>query len=143
MRQKTARTLPIFAGAVLVCGLMLGNAEHTAAGMTSVRSSLVRVSRPVRSPQAYIGRPVRRPRHQSHHRRNHHHRRYSYRPYYPFFGFYEYDDYWYDYPLTYTVPGEYRRLPAFRMPSFFHYPGALGKDEALDLIEVSPSGPRS
>jgi hypothetical protein len=29
------------------------------------------------------------------------------------------------------------------MPGFFHYPGALGKDEDLDLIEVSPSGQRS
>ena len=143
MRQKTARTLPILAGAVLVCGLVLGNVEHTAAGMTTVRSSPVRASRPVRSSPARVGRPVRSPRHQYHYRRDHHHRRYSYRPSYLFFGFYGYDDYWYDYPLTYTVPGEYRRLPAFRMPGFFHYPGALGKDEDLDLIEVSPSGPRS
>lgn len=143
MRQKIAKTLPILAGAILVYGLVLGNVEPTAAGMTSVRSSPVHASRPPRSPQAYVGRPVRSPRHQYHYRRDQHHRHYYYRPYYPFFGFYGYDDYWYDYPLTYTVPGEYRRLPAFRMPGFFHYPGALGKDEDLDLIEVSPSGQRS
>jgi hypothetical protein len=143
MRQKTAKTLPILAGAVLVCGLVLGNAEHSAAERTYVRSAPARVGRPVRSAPARVGRPVRSPRHQYRYRRDHHHRRSHYRPYYPFFGFYEYDDYWYDYPRTYTVPGEYLRLPAFRMPSFFHYPGALGKGEDLELPEVSASDQRN
>ena len=45
--------------------------------------------------------------------------------------------------MSMTITGEYLRLPAFRMPSFFHYPGALGKGEDLELPEVSASDQRN
>jgi hypothetical protein len=44
-------------------------------------------------------------------------------------GFYGYP-YPYAYPYPYYghyAPGEHRRFPAFRLPGFFHYPGAIGK----------------
>ena len=48
-------------------------------------------------------------------------------------GFYGYPypyGYPYDYPSYGTyMPGDHRRFPAFRLPGFFHYPGAIGKGE--------------
>jgi hypothetical protein len=41
-------------------------------------------------------------------------------PYSPYY----YPSYYYPY-----APGEHRRFPAFRLPGFFHYPGAIGKEE--------------
>jgi hypothetical protein len=46
--------------------------------------------------------------------------------------FYGYPYYPHYYPYYYPYePGEHRRFPAFRMPGFFHYPGALGKGEKV------------
>jgi hypothetical protein len=55
---------------------------------------------------------------------------YPYYPYYPY-----YYPYYYGYYAPYSpyppyVAGEHRRFPAFRLPDFFQYPGALGKGEA-------------
>ena len=65
-------------------------------------------------------------------RRHYHHPHRHHHPHSSFFlglGFYGYP-YPYDYPYygTYT-PGDHRRFPAFRLPGFFHYPGAMGKGE--------------
>jgi hypothetical protein len=70
-----------------------------------------------------------RRRHYHHHHRHHHH----HSSFFLGLGFYGYPypyDYPYDYPYygTYT-PGDHRRFPAFRLPGFFHYPGAMGKGE--------------
>jgi hypothetical protein len=77
----------------------------------------------------------------SRHRHHHHHSHVR-----SFFGFglgfygYPYSPYYYpDYYSGYYAPyypyqpyesGEYRRFPAFKLPGFFQYPGALGKGEA-------------
>ena len=47
------------------------------------------------------------------------------------FSFYGYPySRYYDSLYYYTYkPGEHRRFPAFRLPGFFHYPGAVGKGE--------------
>jgi len=46
------------------------------------------------------------------------------------FGFYgsPYSPYSYS-PYSTYQPGEHRRFPAFRLPGFFYYPGAIGKGE--------------
>jgi hypothetical protein len=52
-------------------------------------------------------------------------------------GFYGYP-YPYAYPYPYYghyAPGEHRRFPAFRLPGFFHYPGAIGKGEAEGSVK--------
>lgn len=66
-------------------------------------------------------------RHRSHVGLRHHHGlRYSFGfhyygyPYWPYLPYYSPSPYY---------PGEHRRFPAFRLPAFFHYPGALGKSE--------------
>ena len=64
-----------------------------------------------------------------HHHRHHHHSRF-------FLGFYSYGypyRFYDDRPYAYRTyaPGEHRRFPTFRLPGLFHYPGALGKGEAL------------
>jgi hypothetical protein len=66
-----------------------------------------------------------RHRHYHHHHRHQHH----HSSFFLGLGFYGYP-YPYDYPYyrTYT-PGDHRRFPAFRLPGFFHYPGAMGKGE--------------
>ena len=79
-----------------------------------------------------------RHRHYHRHHRHHHHRRHQRHRHHHSsvflgLGFYGYP-YAYDYPYyrTYTgtyTPGDHRRFPAFRLPGFFHYPGAIGKGE--------------
>lgn len=78
-----------------------------------------------------------RPSHRHHSRFHHPHSHsffgfglygYPYAPYYPYYYDY-YDPYapYYYYPPY--APGEHRRFPAFRLPGFFQYPGAVGKGE--------------
>jgi hypothetical protein len=76
--------------------------------------------------------------HGSHHRHgSHHHGHYYYRYPRPFFGLYFFD---YPYPYPYYgpyyyesyAPGAHQRFPAFRLPEFFYYPGAIGKGELED-----------
>ena len=58
-----------------------------------------------------------------------HGHRHHHRSYYPFWGFHYYSyPYW---PYYYEAENAdvYRRFPAFRLPGFFHYPGAIGKGE--------------
>lgn len=62
------------------------------------------------------------------------HRRYPFHHHHGFHSFFGLHYYPYPYhPYSYYVepyyPGEHRRFPAFRMPAFLHYPGALGKGE--------------
>ena len=74
----------------------------------------------------HVGSHHGRHRHHRFHRHHHHGLRsfFSFRYYgYP----YPYRPY-YSYAEPYS-PGEHRRFPAFRMPAFFHYPGALAKGE--------------
>ena len=57
---------------------------------------------------------------------------YRYRPYYPFpyYPFYDYYGYYDAYPLyQYYTPGVSQSFPAFKLPGFFQYPGAIGKGE--------------
>lgn len=78
-----------------------------------------------------------RHRHRHYHRHDRHHRhdrrhdrhRHHHSSVFLGLGFYGYP-YAYNYPYygTYT-PGDHRRFPAFRLPGFFHYPGAIGKGE--------------
>jgi hypothetical protein len=71
-------------------------------------------------------------RHGSHRHGSHHRGHYYYRYPRPFFGLY-----FFDYPYPYYGPyyyefyttGAHQRFPAFRLPEFFHYPGAIGKGE--------------
>ena len=78
------------------------------------------------------------------HRHDHHHHHhgfgylgfnffgypYYYSPYY--YSPYYYGPYYGYGPYAYGLyaPGEHRYFPAFRLPGFFHYPGAIGKGEA-------------
>jgi hypothetical protein len=48
---------------------------------------------------------------------------------FPFYGF-PYSPYYYPSYYSPYAPGEHRHFPAFRLPGFFHYPGAIGKGEA-------------
>jgi hypothetical protein len=78
-----------------------------------------------------------RHRHFRHHHHHHHHHGHSRH----FFGlsFYGYPFYGYPYPYYYPyyygnyTPGDHRRFPAFRLPEFFHYPGAIGKGEERSI----------
>jgi hypothetical protein len=91
---------------------------------------------------AWAGRAFRHSSGFGFHRHAPHHRffpgHFAWHPYhhyspYAYFGFYDAGA-----PYAYsTTPGEYRRLPAFRLPGFFSYPGALGKEEGLALPAVS------
>jgi hypothetical protein len=75
------------------------------------------------------------------HRHYHHHPRHHYddSSFFWGLGFYGYP-YSYPYPYAYPyyghyTPGEHRRFPAFRLPGFFHYPGAIGKGEAEGSVK--------
>ncbi len=70
--------------------------------------------------------PVRAGHHHGFHFGFHHHHFY---PHYFPYGFYSYGYYGYPYAYGPYYPEEHRRFPAFRLPAFFHYPGALGKGE--------------
>jgi hypothetical protein len=88
------------------------------------------------------GVPQRLHRQHSHHGHGHHHHHgfgylgfhffgypYLYSPYY--YSPYYYSPYYGYGPYAYELyaPGEHRYFPAFRLPGFFHYPGAIGKGE--------------
>lgn len=79
--------------------------------------------------------------HRSHHSHHHHHHSLHYLfgfspfPYDPFWPhWYPYWPYYWPYEAyggapRYYAEGEHRRFPAFRMPAFFRYPGAIAKGE--------------
>jgi hypothetical protein len=57
-----------------------------------------------------------------------------------FFGFHFHSSPFFYRPYAYESysPGEHRRFPAFRLPGFFHYPGALGKAEEGNRMTWPP-----
>ena len=58
-----------------------------------------------------------------------HHHFHGYSGYYPFWRFHYYGDpFWFYYDGPY-YPAGYYWAPNFRLPAFFHYPGAIGKGE--------------
>ena len=99
MRQNMRRIRLLIVG-VLACGWLMATVEGAAA-------------RP-----AYRGGGHRH----FHHRHFHHHAFLG-------LGFYGYPYIPYYYPSYPYAPGEHRRFPAFRLPGFFPYLGAIGKGE--------------
>lgn len=83
-----------------------------------------------------------------HHHRHHHHRHhfffglhyYGYPDGFPYYGYPYYAE---PYAGPSYYPEEHRRFPAFRLPAFFHYPGALGKNEGATHSGVPQTGDKS
>lgn len=82
---------------------------------------------------------IRHSRFRHHHFRHHHHHHHGHSRFFFGLNFYGYPFYGYPYPYygpyrseSYT-PGEHRRFPAFHLPGFFHYPGAIGKGEERSI----------
>jgi hypothetical protein len=85
-----------------------------------------------RSPRLHRPHRVHRGHRDHRHRRLHYLFGFSYYPFDPYWPYYDpFWPYWpyypYDYGPGYYVEGEHRRFPAFRMPAFFRYPGAIAK----------------